>query len=490
MTATTSAPTPTSTATSPAAEPVAGLPADFRWGVATSSYQIEGAVDEDGRTPSIWDTFCRVPGAVAGGENGDTACDHYHRMPQDVELIASLGVDTYRFSLAWPRIQPGGRGKGNPRGIAFYDRLVDELLDRGITPWVTLYHWDLPQELEDAGGWPERDTAYRFADYAEIAHDALGDRVRHWTTLNEPWCSAVLGYDQGVHAPGRRDFGDSMRAVHHLLLGHGLAARRLRAAGNPPEELGITLNLGTATPASDSEADRAAARRADGMGTRLYLDPLVHGRYPHDVVEDLAARGVTLPVEDGDLEAISTPLDVLGVNFYSGHVFSGTAEDGSTTGEDGLPVTRVVPQGRPRTAMDWEIVPERLTELLVRLQEDYGLPTVITENGAAFDDEPPADGAVHDADRTAYLADHIRAVAAARSAGADVRGYFAWSLMDNFEWAYGYAKRFGLVHVDYGTQRRTVKDSGLWYRDTIRLTRRAAGRAGGGQATGDQAAAG
>ncbi|MFD1830747.1 GH1 family beta-glucosidase [Streptomyces desertarenae] len=460
--------------TAPAAEPIPGLPADFRWGVATSSYQIEGATAEDGRTPSIWDTFCRVPGAVVGGENGDTACDHYHRMPQDVELIASLGVDTYRFSLAWPRIQPGGRGTGNPRGIAFYDRLVDELLEHGITPWVTLYHWDLPQELEDAGGWPARDTALRFADYAEIAHEALGDRVRHWTTLNEPWCSAVLGYEQGVHAPGRRDVGDAMRAVHHLLLGHGLAAQRLRAARHAPEELGITLNLGTATPASDSEADRAAARRADGMGTRLYLDPLVHGRYPQDVLEDLSARGAALPVEDGDLEVISTPLDVLGVNFYSGHVFSGTTEDGSPTGEDGLPVTRVVPRGRPRTAMDWEIVPECLTELLVRLERDYGLPMVITENGAAFDDTVAGDGAVHDADRTAYLADHIRAVAAARAAGADVRGYFAWSLMDNFEWAYGYAKRFGLVHVDYATQRRTVKDSGLWYRDTIRLTRQAA----------------
>ncbi|WP_031507913.1 GH1 family beta-glucosidase [Streptomyces megasporus] len=458
----------------PAVAPITGLPADFRWGVATSSYQIEGAVAEDGRTASIWDTFCRVPGAVVGGENGDTACDHYHRMPQDVELIASLGVDTYRFSLAWPRIQPGGRGKPNPRGIAFYDRLTDELLERGITPWVTLYHWDLPQELEDAGGWPERDTAYRFADYAEIAHDALGDRIGHWTTLNEPWCSAMLGYEQGVHAPGRRDFGDAMRAVHHLLLGHGLAARRLRAAANAPEELGITLNLGTSTPAGDSEADREAARRADGLGARIYLDPLVRGRYPQDVLDDLSARGVTLPVEDGDLEAISTPLDVLGVNFYTGHVFSGVTEDGSTTGEDGLPVARIVPQGRPRTAMDWEIVPERLTELLVRLEKDYGLPTVVTENGAAFDDVPAADGAVHDADRAAYLADHIRAVAAARAAGADVRGYFAWSLMDNFEWAYGYAKRFGLVHVDYATQRRTVKDSGLWYRDTVRLTRRAA----------------
>ncbi|WP_049578223.1 GH1 family beta-glucosidase [Streptomyces sp. SBT349] len=447
------------------------MPRDFRWGVATSSYQIEGAVDEDGRTPSIWDTFCRVPGAVVNGENGDIACDHYHRMPEDVDVIASLGVDAYRFSLAWPRVQPGGTGPVNPRGIAFYDRLVDTLLDRGITPWLTLYHWDLPQELEDAGGWPARDTALRFADYAEMTFDALGDRVKHWTTLNEPWCSAMLGYDQGVHAPGRRDFGAAMHAVHHLLLAHGLAAQRLRARAGSDIELGITLNLAHASAATDARADKEAARRADGLGARIYLDPLVHGRYPEDVVGALAARGITLPVEDGDLAAISTPLDVLGVNYYSSQQFSGTTEDGATTDENGLPVVRTVPFGRPVTAMDWEMVPEGLTKLLVRLHEEYGLPLVITENGAAFDDVAEAGGAVHDADRTAYFADHLRAVGAAREAGADVRGYFAWSLFDNFEWAYGYDKRFGIVRVDYDTQRRTVKDSGAWYRDTIRLTR-------------------
>ncbi|MQS09915.1 GH1 family beta-glucosidase [Streptomyces alkaliphilus] len=456
----------------PAAEAVDGLPTDFRWGVATSSYQIEGATEADGRTPSIWDTFCRVPGAVEGGENGDVACDHYRRMPQDVALIAGLGVDTYRFSLAWPRIQPHGSGPANARGLAFYDRLVDELLAHDITPWVTLYHWDLPQELEDAGGWPLRDTAERFADYAALAYAALGDRVRHWTTLNEPWCSAWLGYHTGEHAPGRKNFGDAMHAVHHLLLGHGLASRRLReAAGNRPLELGITLNLGHHAPAGDSPADVAAARAADGMGTRLYLDPLVHGRYPEDVLESLAARGVTMPVREGDMETIAAPLDVLGVNYYSSHLHSGTAEDGSTIDAEGLPVVRGVAHGRPRTAMGWEIVPEGLTELLLRLQRDYGLPTVITENGAAFEDRPAADGSVPDLDRIAYLDDHIRAVARARQRGADVRGYFAWSLMDNFEWAYGYAKRFGIVRVDYDTQRRTVKDSGRWYADTIRATR-------------------
>ncbi|WP_103537547.1 MULTISPECIES: GH1 family beta-glucosidase [unclassified Streptomyces] len=454
--------------------PVRGLPADFRWGVATSSYQIEGAAAEDGRTPSIWDTFCRVPGAVEGGEHGDVACDHYHRMPEDVELIAGLGVDTYRFSLAWPRIQPGGRGPANEKGLDFYKRLVDELQGRGVTPWITLYHWDLPQELEDAGGWPARDTALRFAEYATLAHEALGDRVEHWTTLNEPWCSAMLGYAYGLHAPGRRDLGDAMAAVHHLLLGHGLAAVALRdAAGGDPLELGITLNLGTATPETDSEADREACRRADGMGTRLYLDPLVHGRYPEDIVADLAAQNIELPVRDGDLAAIAAPLDVLGVNFYRGMQFSGVTEDGSPLDAEGLPVVRAVDRDLPRTAMDWEITPTELTDLLVRLQRDYALPTVITENGAAFDDAVAADGSVPDADRTAYLADHIAAVVAARDRGADVRGYFAWSLMDNFEWAYGYDKRFGIVRVDYDTQLRTLKDSAKWYRDTIRLTREA-----------------
>ncbi|CAM5612755.1 MULTISPECIES: GH1 family beta-glucosidase [Streptomyces] len=452
--------------------PVRGLPADFRWGVATSSYQIEGAAAEDGRTPSIWDTFCRVPGAVEGGEHGDVACDHYHRMPEDVELIAGLGVDTYRFSLAWPRIQPGGRGPANQKGLDFYKRLVDELQGRGVTPWITLYHWDLPQELEDAGGWPARDTALRFAEYAALAHEALGDRVEHWTTLNEPWCSAMLGYAYGLHAPGRRDLGDAMTAVHHLLLGHGLAAGALRdAAGSDPLELGITLNLGTATPETDSEADREACRRADGMGTRLYLDPLVHGRYPEDIVADLAAQHIELPVREGDLAAIAAPLDVLGVNFYRGMQFSGVTEDGSPLDAEGLPVVRAVDRDLPRTAMDWEITPTELTDLLVRLERDYALPTVITENGAAFDDTVAADGSVPDADRTAYLADHIAAVVAARDRGADVRGYFAWSLMDNFEWAYGYDKRFGIVRVDYDTQLRTLKDSAKWYRDTIRLTR-------------------
>jgi beta-glucosidase len=457
-------------------DPTDSLPPTFLWGVATSAYQIEGAAAEDGRTPSIWDTFCRVPDAVHKGDHGDVACDHYHRMPSDVRLIRELGVDTYRFSVSWPRVQPRGRGTANPAGLDFYDRLVDELLAHGIDPWVTLYHWDLPQELEDAGGWPARDTAYRFADYSMLVFDRLQDRVMTWTTLNEPWCSAMLGYAYGVHAPGRHDFTAAIRAVHHLLLGHGLAVQRMRAAASTQDtavarQFGITLNLGTATPATDSPLDREAARRADALGARMYLDPVIHGTYPEDLVADLTRRGVHIPVEPGDLEIISTPFEVLGVNFYTGSVFSGVDEDGNATTGDGQPVERVVPRGVPVTAMGWEIVPDELTSLLVRLSREYGRPIVITENGAAFDDEPDEHGFVEDTDRAEYIAAHIRAVATARSLGADVRGYMAWSLLDNFEWAYGYDKRFGIVRVEYDTQERTVKRSGLRFRDTIRRVR-------------------
>jgi beta-glucosidase len=454
------------------AELIASLPTDFRWGVATSAYQIEGAYDEDGRGLSIWDTYCRTPGMVEGGENGDVACDHYHRMPQDVALIKSLAVDVYRFSVAWPRIQADGTGPANEKGLGFYDRLVDELLRAGIDSWVTLYHWDLPQALEDKGGWPERDTAYRFADYAMLVFDRLQDRVRTWTTLNEPWCSAMLGYYEGRQAPGRQNFADAMDAVHHLLLGHGLATQRMRAAATEPIKLGITLNMGTAMAASESLADQEAARRADGLGARIYLDPLLRGQYPGDIMDDLSLRGIKMPVVDGDLQIISEPIDVLGVNYYSSHRFTGVDAAGRTEDEDGNPISVNVPLGRPVTAMDWEIVPEGFTELLVRLSREYpGTAMVITENGAAFDDSPDPSGYVADHDRTAYLSSHIAAVAAARQQGADVRGYFAWSLMDNFEWSYGYEKRFGLVHVDYDTQVRTPKQSALWYRDTIRRVR-------------------
>ncbi|MDX6210357.1 MAG: beta-glucosidase [Frankiales bacterium] len=447
------------------------LPPTFRWGVATSAYQIEGAVAEDGRTPSIWDTYCRVPGAIQDGTNGEVACDHYHRMPEDVALIRALGVDTYRFSVSWTRVQPHGKGPVNPAGLAFYDRLVDELLGQGIDPWVTLYHWDLPQELEDAGGWPERDTAYRFADYSMMVFDQLSDRVRTWTTLNEPWCTAMLGYAYGAQAPGRTDFPAAMRAVHHLLLGHGLATQRMRAAATGPVDLGITLNTAAVEPATESETDRLAAAWVDALGTRIYLDPIVKGHYPVDLVDGLAGLGITLPVQDGDLEIISAPTDVLGVNFYFGSQISGVDEDGNTTDPQGYPVARHVPVGTELTAMGWEILPDWFTRHLVRLDRDYGLPMVITENGAAFDDVTDGGDFVRDDDRTAYLSSHIAAVAEARRQGADLRGYFAWSLMDNFEWSYGYAKRFGLVRVDYDTQVRTPKQSAHWYSDTIHRVR-------------------
>ncbi|GLY28068.1 GH1 family beta-glucosidase [Kineosporia sp. NBRC 101731] len=463
------------TLTQPSSGTALSLPAGFRWGVATAAYQIEGAAAEDGRTPSIWDTYSHTPGQVHGDDNGDVACDHYHRMPDDVALIKGLGVDTYRFSISWPRVQPGGSGRLNPKGVDFYSRLVDELLANDVDPWVTLYHWDLPQELEDAGGWPARDTAHRFADYAALMFDQLSDRVTNWTTLNEPWCSAMLGYAYGHQAPGHRDFPAGIRAVHHLLLGHGLATQRMREAAtglDRPVHLGITLNLGPAHPATDTDEDREAARRADGLNNRLYLDPLLKGAYPADVMDDVALRQAELPVQEGDLEIISTPIDVLGVNYYTGWLISHLDEDGSSVDSDGALVARSVGRGRPATAMGWEIVPEVFTELLLRLSREYpGVPLFITENGAAFDDVVAADGSVPDPERQAYLESHIHAVQDAVVRGADVRGYFVWSLLDNFEWSYGYDKRFGIVRVDYKTQERTLKDSAHWLRGQIRVWR-------------------
>ncbi|GAA1013086.1 beta-glucosidase [Acrocarpospora pleiomorpha] len=425
------------------------FPPYFRWGVATSAYQIEGAAREDGRTDSIWDTFCRVPGAVANGDTGDVACDHYHRMTEDVSLLAGLGVDTYRFSISWPRVQPGGTGPANEKGLDFYDRLVDELLASGVDPWVTLYHWDLPQELEDAGGWPERDTAWRFADFAELVFARLQDRVASWTTLNEPWCVAMYGYADGMHAPGRRDRAAAMHAVHHLLLAHGAAVDRMRSAGGD-HRFGITLNLTPAIPRT--EADVETARRADGFGIRMYLDPLLRGHYPSDTLADLAEEGIKLPMEPGDLATIATPLDVLGVNYY----FTDTVQ------ADGAAV-----RSGPTTALGWPITPAGLTDLLVRLHREYPpIPIVITENGGAFPDEKPTP-TIDDEDRIAFLSAHIDAVAQARHHGCDVRGYFVWTLLDNFEWAHGYGPTFGLVSVDRTTQRRTLKRSAHWYRDMI-----------------------
>ncbi|MEV6548224.1 GH1 family beta-glucosidase [Streptomyces sp. NPDC051597] len=441
-------------------EPIdlAALPEDFAWGVATSAYQIEGAVAEDGRGPSIWDTFSHTPGKTDGGDHGDTACDHYHRWREDIALMKELGVTSYRFSLAWPRILPGGDGPVNRAGLDFYSRLVDALLEAGITPNATLYHWDLPQALQDRGGWPARETAEHFAAYASVAARELGDRVPLWSTLNEPLCSAWIGHLEGRMAPGLTDIKAAVHASYHLLLGHGLATRALRAAA-PGARVGIVNNLSTVEPDSASEADLAAARRMDGHVNRWWLDP-VHGRgFPADMRE---VYGVDLPERPGDLDAIAEPLDWLGLNYYFG---VRVADDPHGP----YPFARQVPRPRlPRTGMGWEIDASGIEALLMRLTDDYGARRLhVTENGSAFPDAVLPDGTVHDPERVRYLREHLAACARAARRGAPLAGYYAWSLLDNFEWAYGYDKRFGLVHVDYATQQRTVKGSGRHYAQII-----------------------
>ncbi|MFC4585911.1 GH1 family beta-glucosidase [Sphaerisporangium corydalis] len=456
--------------------PALVFPTGFVWGAATSAYQIEGSTGAEGRGPSIWDTFVRQPGRVLNGETADVAIDHYRRYRDDVAVMADLGLTAYRFSVSWPRIQPDGAGAVNEAGLDFYRRLVDELLDHDIEPWLTLYHWDLPQPLEDLGGWPLRDTSKRFADFAACVHQALGDRVRNWTTVNEPWCAAFLGYASGEHAPGRRDPAASIRAAHHLNLAHGLAVQALRAQG-PGARIGGSVNLYAITPASQDEADLDAARRIDGLQNRFFLDALMKGSYPEDVIADLSEVADFDFVQDGDMETISTPFDTLMVNYYSRFTVSGkpggaasaaAAPTGAGSPWPGSEQVSFVNGGRPVTSMGWEIDDIGLLEVLQRVARDYpGIPMVISENGAAFDDVL-ADGAVDDQERLAYIDAHLRTCHTAIEAGIPLKGYFAWSLMDNFEWAWGYGKRFGLVHVDYATQLRTPKASALWYADTIR----------------------
>jgi beta-glucosidase len=444
------------------------FPEGFVWGAAAAAYQIEGAVRDGGRGRSIWDTFSHTPGKTRGGDTGDVACDHYHRYPEDVALMAGLGLRAYRFSIAWPRIQPDGTGPANPAGLDFYDRLVDALIGHGIDPIVTLYHWDLPQALEDRGGWAERETAHRFADYAEVVHQRLGDRVRTWTTLNEPWCAAFLGYATGVHAPGRTDPAAAFAAVHHLLLGHGQAVRGLRAAG--VETLGVTLNPAAVRPADpDAPGDVAAARLIDGLQNRIFLDPVAGRGYPDDVLAVARRFGPTGWLRDGDEATIAAPIDLLGVNYYSPAVVTARPGEPAAGPYPGAVDIAFVPVPGPVTEMGWVIEPAGLTGLLENLARDYpGLPILITENGAAFDDRPDGTGEhVADPRRIAYLDGHLRAVHAAISRGVDVRGYLVWSLLDNFEWAEGYRKRFGLIYVDYRTQARVRKDSARWYRDVI-----------------------
>ncbi|MGV9903247.1 GH1 family beta-glucosidase [Streptomyces sp. NPDC003388] len=448
---------------------LAALPHDFLWGTATAAYQIEGAVAEDGRSPSIWDTFSHTPGKIANDDNGDVACDHYHRWREDIGLMRRLGTNAYRLSVAWPRVIPGGTGAVNAKGLAFYDELVDALLEAGITPAVTLYHWDLPQALQDRGGWPERATALAFAEYASTVAERLGDRVKLWATLNEPSCSAWIGHLEGTMAPGWTDLTAAVRASYHLLLGHGLATSAIRAAV-PDAQVGIVNNLSTVFPATDRPEDLAAARRHDGHVNRWWLDP-VHGRgFPADMVE---TYGVELPEQPGDMETIAAPLDWLGLNYYF-PAYVADDPDGPAPR-----VRSVRRDGVPRTGMDWEIDAGGIETLLLRLTEEYGARKIyVTENGSAYPDVVRPDGTVDDPERQEYLERHLAACASAARKGAPLAGYFAWSLLDNFEWAYGYDKRFGLVHVDYRTQVRTIKGSGHRYADIVRVhrgqTRRAA----------------
>ena len=430
----------------------ARFPHDFVWGVATSAFQIEGANTADGRGPSIWDTFCAKPGAIADGTDGSRACEHYQRWQSDLDLIAKLGVNTYRFSVAWPRVQPLGSGAWNSQGLDFYERLVDGMLERGLAPYLTLNHWDLPQALQDQGGWANRDICHRFVEYALGMHQRLGDRVASIATHNEPWVMAILGYETGIFAPGIKERGIAMQAAHHLLLSHGMAVRALREV-SCKAELGIVLNLSPIHAATDSAADLAKARLDDGRLVRWFMDPLYKASYPQDILDHLGADGP--PVQEGDMDIIATPIDFMGINYYSRTVVR--AEGSYDVHSSGLEVTE----------MDWEVYPQGLTELLVRLHQDYPVPSLlITENGGAFKD-PVVNGQVHDADRVRYLQTHIEAVHQAMLQGVPMKGYMVWSLMDNFEWASGYAKRFGIVYVDYETQQRTLKDSAKWYRDFL-----------------------
>jgi beta-glucosidase len=469
------------------ARAAAPFPADFLWGAGTAAYQIEGGAHDGGRGPSIWDTFSHTPGMVRNGDTGDVAADHYTRYAQDVALMQKLGLTAYRFSVAWSRIQPDGSGPANQAGLDFYRRLVDELLAAGITPVLTLYHWDLPQALEDAGGWPARDTAYRFADYAELVYGALADRVPIWTTVNEPWCAAFLGYCSGRHAPGRHEPTASLRAAHHLLLGHGLATAAMRAMGQATENrFSITLNLDPILPHTSSEADREAARRIDALYNRIFLDAVLLGRYPEDLIADARSLTDWAFVVDGDMKTIAAPLDLLGVNYYRPARVAARTPGAETPIADGAAGTphggwggerspypgcddiESMPAPGPVTASGWEIHPEGLMEMLLRLDREYpAIPLAVTENGAAFDDRVTSDGRVLDPARIDFLDAHFRVSAEAMKAGVDLRGYFVWSLLDNFEWAEGYTRRFGLIHVDFATGERRLKESALWYRDII-----------------------
>lgn len=445
------------------------FPSGFRWGMATSAYQIEGAVAEDGRTPSIWDTFSHTPGKIERGDTGDVAADHYHRYRQDVALFADLGVDVYSFSISWSRLIPDGQGEVNPAGVAFYRGLCEELIAAGIAPAATLYHWDLPQALQDQGGWLDGRSSRWFADYAAAAKQHLGDLVALWTTVNEPWCAAFLGHSDGVHAPGLTDPGSGFVAAHNLVLAHHRAMEVLRTTNpRPDDELGIVLNLIPAWPESDTAEDRAVAEAVDTISNTLFLDAVFHGVYPDSVREHHVRFGVDDVIDVDELAAARVDMDYLGMNYYNinhiAHV-PGAPAPGAWPGADEAVVTR--PPGK-LTEMGWGVEPEGLSWMLRRVAADYpSIPIIICENGAAYPDVVGEDGSVDDPDRIAYLESHLAALADAIESGVDVAGYFAWSALDNFEWAFGYDRRFGLIRVDFETQQRTVKASGHWYRDFI-----------------------
>jgi beta-glucosidase len=430
---------------------------EFIWGVATSSYQIEGAANEDGRGQSIWDTFCKVPGKVANFDNGDIACDHYHRFKEDLDLMKWMGVKAYRFSVAWPRVIPDGVGRVNEMGLDFYDRLIDSLLEREIAPWLTMYHWDLPEALQLRGGWNNREVVEWFGEYGEVLTSRFGDRVKNWMTLNEPFCSAWLGHLYGDMAPGIKDLQTALNVSHNLLMSHGLACQVIRS--NVSEaNVGIVINVTPAVPATDSQVDSNAAQLADGFDNRWFLDPVFGRTYPADVID---ALGASPEIHSGDMELIAQDLDFLGVNFYFRQTVA--ADQNSKP----LPIRSVNRENVKKTAMNWEVHPQAFEEILLRISKEYSPKAIyITENGSAWNDEV-INGEIIDDERIDYLVRHLDAMRSARNQGAPILGYFAWSFLDNFEWAYGYEKRFGLIYVDYKTQTRTPKKSALFYRQLL-----------------------
>ncbi|WP_139491768.1 GH1 family beta-glucosidase [Brevibacillus dissolubilis] len=447
------------------------FPKHFTWGSATASYQIEGAARADGKGESIWDRFSRMPGRVANGDTGDVACDHYHRYEEDIQLMKELNLASYRFSVSWPRIFPEGTGAVNQKGLDFYKRVIDTLMTNGITPAITLYHWDLPQAMQDRGGWMNRDMAEYYLEYANRMFTEFGDVVPSWITLNEPWVVSYLGYGSGEHAPGYTDMYAHFQAAHHLLLAHGKAVASFRELNrNPDSRIGITLNMNSTYPAKEGEAYERAARLWDGFLNRWFCDPVFKAAYPQDMIDAYERYQPVSFIKEGDLQQIAQPIDFLGLNYYStAHMEPAESGEAGLTGANAFLGVRGVSTGRVVTDMGWEIQPEGLYDLLTRIKRDYGdVPLYITENGAAYPDHVDADGQVNDDERVDYLHQHLAACHQAIEDGVDLRGYYVWSLLDNFEWAFGYDKRFGIVHVDYETQKRTPKKSAYWFRDVIR----------------------